>query len=150
MRRSDREISKEETKQLLNNCEYGILSTISEDNEPYGVPLSYCVVGESLYFHSALEGRKLDNTSVNQKVSFCVVGNTEVLQKKFSTKFESAIVTGIIEEPTNDEKQIGLEGLIKKYSPDYIEEGLKYIDRAKDETKVLKLCIKSITGKARK
>ncbi|MDA3861331.1 MAG: pyridoxamine 5'-phosphate oxidase family protein [Melioribacteraceae bacterium] len=148
MRRSDRAISEEETMQLLNNCEYGILSTVSANGEPYGVPLSYCVVGNAIYFHSALEGRKLDNIQNNESVSFCVIGKTEVLQQKFSTKYESVIVSGNIEEAKDDDKQIGLEGLIKKYSPEYIPKGFKYIDKAKHETKVLKLKFKSITGKA--
>ncbi len=150
MRRKDRAISDNQAKQLLTNSEFGVLSTISENNEPYGVPLSYCVVGDALYFHSALEGKKLNNISINQKVSFCVVGKTEILQSKFSTKYESVIVSGIIEEPTNDEKQIGLEGLVKKYSPDFIDEGIKYIARAKDETMLIKLNIKYMTGKARR
>ena len=150
MRRSDRAISKEETMQLLNNCEYGVLSSVSESGEPYGVPLSYYLVDDAIYFHSALEGKKLDNFLSNSTVSFCVVGKTEILQSKFSTKYESVIVSGIIEEATDNEKQIGLEGLVKKYSPNFITEGLKYIDKAKDETKVLKLTIKNMTGKARK
>jgi len=57
MRRSDRAISKEETMQLLNNCEYGVLSSVSESGEPYGVPLSYYLVDDAIYFHSALEGK---------------------------------------------------------------------------------------------
>jgi len=150
MRREDRAISKEETMQLLNNCEYGVLSSVSESGEPYGVPLSYYLVDDAIYFHSALEGKKLDNFLANSAVSFCVVGKTEILQSKFSTKYESVIVTGIIEEATDNEKQIGLEGLVKKYSPNFITEGLKYIDKAKDETKVLKLTIKTMAGKARK
>lgn len=150
MRRKDRAISDAEALELLNSCEYGVLSTVSSDGEPYGVPISYCVVDNALYFHSALEGRKLDNVQHNKSASFCVVGNTEILQSKFSTKFESVIVSGLIEIATGEDKQIGLEGLIKKYSPDFIEEGLKYIDRATDETMVLKLNIKHMTGKARR
>jgi len=150
MRRKDREISKEETMQLLNNCEYGVLSTITQNGEPYGVPLSYCVVDNSIYFHSALEGKMLDCIQNNNIASFCVVGNTEILQNKFSTNYESVIVFGIIEEANEIDKQIGLEGLINKYSPNFIPEGIKYIDNAKDETKVLKLKIINLSGKARK
>lgn len=150
MRRKDRAISDDEAKQLLQNGEFGVLSTISKDNEPYGIPLSYYFLNDVLYFHSALEGKKLDNIINNNNCSFCVVGQTEVLQSKFSTKYESVIVTGVIEEPSSTEKQIGLEGLVKKYSPEFLEEGLKYISKAKAETKVLKLVIQDITGKARK
>ena len=40
MRRKDREISEEEACQLLATGEYGVLSTVGSDGEPYGVPLS--------------------------------------------------------------------------------------------------------------
>ncbi|MEN8191918.1 MAG: pyridoxamine 5'-phosphate oxidase family protein [Bacteroidota bacterium] len=150
MRRKDREITKEEAIQLLKTCDYGVLSTSTNDALPYGIPLSYCFINDAIYFHSALEGKKLDNFDENNSVSFCVVGETEVLQQKFSTKYESVIIEGIIEEVFDKEKQLGLEGLIKKYSPDFVDEGLKYIDRAKDTTAVFKIEIKSLTGKARR
>ncbi len=150
MRRDDRGINIEETKDLLNQGEYGILSMVSKGCEPYGVPLSYCVIDESIYFHCATEGKKLELLSLNNKVSFCVVGKTEILPNKFSTKYESVIVNGIIVNPPDKEKQIGLEGLVRKYSPDFIDEGLKYIEKTIDETKVLKMVVNNISGKARK
>lgn len=150
MRRSDRAISEEESIEILNNCKYGVLSTVSEQGEPYGVPISYCLVDDSIYLHSALEGKKLDHVKNIDSVSFCVVGKTEVLQSKFSTKYESVIVSGNIEEAIGTDKQKGLEGLIKKYSPDFVDEGFKYIEKARHETKVLKLTINNLTGKASK
>ncbi len=150
MRRKDRQITNHEASELLNTCEYGVLSTVSDNGEPYGIPLSYCVVNNFIYFHSAINGRKLDNIKNNESVSFCVVGNTEVLPEKFSTKYESAIVSGTIKISHGKSKQKGLEGLLRKYSPNYIEEGLKYIEKATDETTVLELNIESLTGKARK
>jgi hypothetical protein len=40
----------------LEKGEYGILSGVTEAGEPYGIPLSYCVIGRYVYIHSALEG----------------------------------------------------------------------------------------------
>lgn len=48
MRRKDRAITEEDARELLNTAEYGILSTVSEDGEPYGVPLDYCVVDNNI------------------------------------------------------------------------------------------------------
>jgi len=150
MHRKDRAITEEEAKHLLDIGEYGILSTVSENNEPYGIPLSYCVVDNFIYLHSAVEGKKLEHFKKNNSVSFCVVGKTKILPDKFSTKYESVIVAGYIEEVFGENKQIGLEGLIQKYSPKHLDEGLKYISDANNKTKVFKISIKNITGKARK
>lgn len=150
LRRKDREISKEEALTLLNNCEYGILSTAYKNGEPYGIPLSYCVSDDSIYFHCAVEGKKLEIFKQNNFVSFCVVGSTEILPDIFSTKFESVIVSGKIEEVFKDEKQIGLEVLLHKYSPKFLDEGIAYIAKATKKTKVFRISITSLTGKARK
>ena len=150
LRRKDRAITQEEATTLLNSGEYGILSTISESGEPYGIPLSYCIIDNSIYFHCAVEGKKLEHFKHNNSVSFCVVGNTEILPDKFSTKYESVIASGKIEEVFDDEKQIGLEGLLHKYSPNFLDEGIIYVKRATEKTKVFRINITSLTGKSRK
>jgi nitroimidazol reductase NimA-like FMN-containing flavoprotein (pyridoxamine 5'-phosphate oxidase superfamily) len=150
MRRIDRALSEEEAKAILTGGEYGILSTASNEGQPYGVPLSYSYAGASIYFHSALEGRLIDNVRENDKVSFCVVGKTQVLPEKFSTKYESVIVFGRVSEVTGDEKHTGLAALLKKYSGGFIKEGLQYIENDGGKTRVYKIAIESMTGKARK
>ena len=150
LRRKDRAITQEEAITLLNKSEYGTLSTVSENGEPYGIPLSYCIIDNSIYFHCAVEGKKLEHFKQNKSVSFCVIGNTEILPDKFSTKYESVIASGKIEEVFNDEKQIGLEGLLHKYSPNFLDEGIIYVKRATEKTKVFKINITSLTGKSRK
>lgn len=150
MRRSDRAIEEEEALNILEEGEYGVLSTVDADNQPYGVPVNFCMIDGCIYFHSAMEGHKIDNFTYNPKVSFCVVGKTCVLPSKFSTEYESTIVFGVLTEVFQDEKQIALEGLVQKYSPDYIEEGLRYIGAQKEKTRVFKIAIETITGKSRK
>jgi len=150
MRRQDRLITNTEALSILENGEYGILSTASSNNEPYGVPINYCLIGECIYFHCALEGRKIDNINSNPKVSFCVIGKTELLPDKFGTKYESCIVQGVASESLGDEKQLALEGLIHKYSEDFVSEGLKYIEKLKDKARVFRIRIESISGKARR
>ena len=49
-----------------------------------------------------------------------------------------------------DEKKKGLEALIKKLSPEYIESGMKYIDKSASQTYVLKMEITEMTGKGKK
>jgi len=150
MRRKDRLITDAETLSILEKGEYGVLSTTSSDNEPYGVALNYCLINGCIYFHCALEGRKINNLINSPKVSFCVVGNTEVLPDKFGTKYESCIIQGVASESFEKEKQSALEGLVNKYSKDFVSQGLEYIKKLKDKTRVFKISIESISGKARR
>ncbi|MGQ9655813.1 MAG: pyridoxamine 5'-phosphate oxidase family protein [Thermodesulfobacteriota bacterium] len=150
MRRKDRAIGAEEARRLLETAEYGVLSMASSDAVPYGIPLNFSFVMDCIYFHCAPEGKKIDLLSSNRKVTFCVVGRTEVMPEKFATKYESVIATGIAEELFEKDKKEGLISLLKKYSPDHMEEGVEYINRLFDKTKVFRICLESITGKARR
>lgn len=149
MRRSDRAVGREEALRILHEGEYGVLSTAGPDNQPYGVPVNYCVIDDCIYFHSADEGHKIDNFTHNPKVSFCVVGNTRVLAADFGTEYESTIVFGLLSEVFDTEKQKALEGLLRKYCPDHFGEGLAYIDALRERTRVFRIPIESITGKCR-
>jgi hypothetical protein len=150
MRRADRAIPDSEARDILQVGEYGVLSTVSADGQPYGVPVSYAYTGEVIYFHCALEGHKLDNLNSNNRVSFCVVGKTQVLPDKFATNYESVIVFGRAFEVTGAEKHGGLVEILKKYSPDFMEKGERYIKGDGDKARVYKITIESLTGKARR
>ncbi len=150
MRRKDRQITDSEAHSILNEGEYGVLSTVSSNNVPYGIPLNYCLIENCLYFHCASEGTKIDHIESNPNVSFCVVGTTKVLSDKFSTAYESCIVRGVASEVFEKEKLAALEKLIHKYSAHHIPAGLKYIEKLKGKTRVFKIAIDSISGKANK
>lgn len=150
MRRQDRQLPVQEAEQILAGGEYGILSTVSANGYAYGVPLSYIYQNGVIYFHAATEGQKLDNLQNCDKVSFCVVGRTQVLPEKFSTCFESVIAFGTAIEITADEKQQALWALVEKYSPDYRQKGKLYIDSDQHKTAVFKIMVEHVTGKARR
>lgn len=150
MRRKDREINVQEARAILEKGEFGILSTVSPDHEPYGVPLNYCLINDHIYFHCAVEGKKIDHLRHNPDVSFCVVGNTEVMPEKFGTRYESCIVYGPASEAFGEEKQLALEGLIRKYAGEFFADGLKYIEKSKNRTRIFKISIEIVSGKARK
>lgn len=150
IRRADRAISESEAKEILEKGEFGVLSTVSSDGQPYGVPMNYSYTGDGIYVHCALEGHKLENLRKNNRVSFCVVGKTEVLPEKFATRYQSVIVFGEAFELTGAEKHNGLLEIVRKYAPGFIKEGLQYIENAVHKARVYKLVIESISGKSRK
>ncbi len=152
MRRKDRMLGQEETLEVLNKSEYGILSTIGVDNAPYGVPMNFAYEDGVVYFHCAKAiGYKVSNIINNSNACFTVVNDVCLEPKIFSTKYSSAILFGkisIIEDI--EEKKKGLEALIKKLSPEYMESGMRYIENSVDETYVLKMEVIEMTGKGRK
>ncbi len=148
MRREDKALQHGDIVRLLQEGEYGILSTVDEKGQAYGVPLNYVYLNDSLYFHSALEGHKLANILANSKVSFCVVGRTRLLPAEFSTEFESVIVFGEAAVVQGDERHQALIGLVEKYSPEFLAEGQKYIERFDSRTKVVRIDVHLMTGKA--
>jgi nitroimidazol reductase NimA-like FMN-containing flavoprotein (pyridoxamine 5'-phosphate oxidase superfamily) len=150
MRRSDREITVQEARAILDCAKYGVLSTIGRDGQPYGVPLSYVYKNNGIYFHCALSGLKLDNIEYNARVSFCVVGDTKVLPDKFATEYESAVAFGVASEVNGTERHNALLWLLEKYCPDFIEEGKHYIEQKEKTTKVFKIEINHLSGKARR
>lgn len=95
MRRKDREIDREETVEALKKGTWGVIS-VSVDGEPYGVPVNYYYSSEenAIFFHCAKEGRKLDGITYNSRVSFTVVLSEKIIPEKFSTLYESVIVSG--------------------------------------------------------
>jgi nitroimidazol reductase NimA-like FMN-containing flavoprotein (pyridoxamine 5'-phosphate oxidase superfamily) len=150
LRRKDRAIESSEAIEILMKGEYGILSTVGDNEQPYGVPLSYVYKGNSIYIHCARVGHKIDNIRNNPKVSFCVVGNTTVLPSEFATEYESSIIFGTAAEIQGAERYNALIWIVEKYSPDYLEEGKHKIKQQDNATKVVKITIDQISGKARK
>ena len=151
LRRDDRRLDDAAAMALLKRGEYGILSTSDKHNRPYGIPVNYVVMDENIFFHCAVEGQKLENITANTGVSFCVVGKTELIPEKFSTRYESVVVSGkadIIENKML--KKSALRALVAKYAPDHTAAGNTYIDKLMDQTAVVRVSIEYLAGKATK
>lgn len=148
MRREAKAFDSNRIEQLLKEGEYLTLSMVDEQGHPYGVPLSYAYANGVIYLHGALEGHKINCITKNNRVSATIVGKTQLLPEKFSTLYESVIVFGkahVLEEA--EEKKIALAALIEKYSGDFYEEGMAYIERAMGRTCAIKIDIEHMTGK---
>lgn len=155
VRRRERLLEENEATELLRNGEYGVLSMIENRNgEPaaYCIPINFMWDGENaIYFHCAPEGHKLNCLQENDKVSFCVIGRTNVISHKFTTAYESIVVRGNIRmNLPEEERRRALEFLLDKYSPIDKEMGLKYIEKSFHRTNVIRLDISEMSGKTKK
>ncbi len=147
MRRKDRQVSEAEALEYLRAAEYGVLSVVGPEGEPYGVPLTYAVEadGQSLLFHCAPEGYKLACFAANPKAHFTAVQETLVLPEEFSIEFRSVMAEGVLEEvEARDEKIRCVQLVAAKYSGFDAE---AYATRAVDRIRIFRLRIASLTGK---
>lgn len=147
MRKKERRLQDEETRALLHNGEYGVLATIGQDGQPYGVPMSYAFAEDHIWLHSAQAGHKVANLTHCDRVSFCVVGKTEPLPAAFSMRYRSAMVFGAVRLCSGEEKMIGLMHLVRRYAPDFLEQGRRYAESALRKTNVYCLDIECMSGK---
>lgn len=151
IRRKDRTWDDVSARKLLDEGEYGFLAMCGEAGYGYGLPLSYVVDGDHIYFHCAPEGAKLDAIRANDRVSFCVVGDTQVIPQHFTTAYQSVHLFGrIAEVPSEEERLHALRLLVRKYSPDYVEIAEKYIAGSFHRTQVLRLDIEHLSGKCKR
>ena len=147
MRRKDKELPGNRVKEVLEKTHYGVLGTITEDGYPYTTPINFVYFDNSIYFHSATAGEKLDNIQKNDKVSFNVVCDVELLPGKFDTNYKSVVAFGKAEEVYFDEKKMALLAFIEKYSKDFLEQGKIYVEKGSDAARVVKVNIEHMTGK---
>lgn len=92
MRRSDRQLTDEETLQLFRDAQYGVLSVTDENNMPYGVPMSFALSDNVIYFHcSAVGGKRISGIRHDPNACFTVIGDTKLLPQKFATLYMSGI-----------------------------------------------------------
>lgn len=149
MRRKEKQLSAKETIEIVKSGEHGVLATIGADGYPYAVPLNYAYHEGKIYFHCATSGHKLVNIENEANVSFCIVDGTEIIPEKFTTRFRSVVVFGKAAEVHSEEKKEGLVAIARRFSPEYMDAGDKYIKNAWDKTKVVKIEIEHMTGKGK-
>ena len=151
IRRQDRLMEEQRAIELLREGEYGVLSMVSEDMG-YGIPVNYVWDGKnSIYIHCAPEGRKLVAIEQNPKVSLCVIGKVNLLPRKFTTEYESAIFFGKAHINLSDEEKMhALHLLIDKLSSDFKELGDKYAHKSFHRVEIIRIDFTEFSGKRKK
>lgn len=150
MHMAKRKVSYTQARQILEKAEYGVLSTVCDDGLPYGVPLSFVLSGNAVYFHCATEGQKLDNILHDSRVCFTAVASAQTLPDLFSVRYESAMAFGTAHIVYGeDERMAALRRLCRKYVPQKTEKQLTaYINKFIVHTTVVRLDVEYISGKS--
>ena len=147
MRRFKQQLPDNEVRQIVAEASNGVLSLSGADGMPYGVPMSFVYDGrQSIYFHCAREGRKMDCVRHCDRASFCIVAQDDVQPAEFTTYYRSVIAEGRISVvESRDEIVAALRTLGHKYAPGI--DSSREITNAIDHVAVLRLDIETISGK---
>lgn len=149
MRRSDKEIKDPMTIQkILEEAEICRIALV-DGNEPYLVPMNFGYKDNTLYLHSATEGRKIDILKENNRICFQMDIKTEIIASdapcNWGVKYLSVVGHGkgqLINNAT--EKINALDIIMAKYDPDTCFE---YSEEAISKVTVIKVKIGEISGK---
>lgn len=121
MRRADREIIDRDLIDKMILSESVVRLGLIDNGKPYVVPMSFGYDGKAFYFHSALEGRKIDALKKSPYASFELDKPGELqtgsVACAYSIKFESVIGDGKVEFINDDnEKKYALNLLMAHYT----------------------------------
>jgi len=150
MRKKEREIKdRKAIDDIIRRCRVCRLA-MCDDGQPYIVPLNFGYDGSFLYFHAALEGRKIDIIKRNNRVGFEFDILHDIVTAKracdFSAKYESVIGSGTAEILDDlDAKKEALKWIMRQYGSDagdFPEEIMK-------KTLILRVRILEISGKSK-
>ncbi|MDR1145220.1 MAG: pyridoxamine 5'-phosphate oxidase family protein [Verrucomicrobiales bacterium] len=156
MRRTDREIEKIDDKiNIINQCKVCRLG-LTDGNQPYIVPLNYGYAFENgtltLFFHSALEGRKNEIINNNRQACFEVDCDHQLLAGAGACRhgyvYKSVIGFGEITILENDrEKNAGLNRIMKHQTGRETE--YHFTETELKKVLVYKMTVEKFTGKQR-
>jgi len=119
-----------------------------DDDEPYIVPICFGYEKNNLYFHGALEGRKVALIKKNNKICFEIDIDVEVVEASnpcdWSMKYRSIIGVGRAYILENDEeKSHGLNLIMKQYA----EGDVSFPKSVLNSVLVVRVDIKSLSGR---
>jgi len=149
MRRKDKEMTDPDAIASVIRKSAVCRLAMSDDGQPYALPMSFGYQDGAVYFHCAPEGRKIEILRTNPRV--CIEFDVDCRLKtgnsacKWGFYFQSAIAFGVatfIEDAA--EKRAALDIIMRQYS----SEAFTYPDSAIDKIVVIRVSVTELTGKA--
>ena len=146
MRRSDKAVTEQVAIEKILRAGKTCQLAFAAEPVPYLVTLNYGYHDEALYFHAALEGRKIELIKKNGQAAFTVALDLGLIKGEnacdWSVRFQSVVGYGQISLLENlEEKQQGLDLFMEQYS----DEKFSYPDKMVQATAVIKLVISEMT-----
>ena len=147
MRRKRQALTTEEVAEVLKRNTSGVLAVNGDGGYPYTVPLSYVYLDSKLYFHCAGAGHKLESILKDDRVSFCVIDQDQVVGEEYTTYFRSVVAFGRARVLEGEEKLLPLVELCEKYYPGHLEQTRQKTENALKNVCIVEVAIEHMTGK---
>jgi hypothetical protein len=129
----------------------GRLASSDSSGQPYITPLNYLFRDQKIYFHSQLNGRKLDNIAANNRVCFEVSTPVKIAVSNdrpcgCSTRYTSVLAFGVARVLTDESEKAALLNLLtEKYAEGKAFPPVKEQDAAR--CAVVEIRVEQISGK---
>lgn len=149
MRRAEKAVDIAKAEEFLRSENYGVLSVIGDDGFPYGVPLNYVYDEGKIYFHStSASSHKLDAIRKNEKVSFTVILEHDMVPEKLDTMYTSVIVFGRARILVSKEEQReAVRSLLAGLAPEKVSQTEKIIKAEEGMFEMVEISVEHISGK---
>lgn len=148
MRRKRQQLTQEESIAILQKATAGTLALLGDDDYPYAVPISYVYNEGKIYFHSALNGHKVDAIRKYDKASFCVIEKDDVQPEKYTTFFRSVIAFGRIHIVEDEKEKLEIVRMLgNRYNPNQDDALQKEIESGLSRLLSIRFDIEHLTGK---
>lgn len=147
MRRFKQQLTLQECETILQGAYRGFLSVNGENGYPYTIPMNFLYNDNRIYFHSALQGHKIDAIKQSPKACFTVINEPVQQENDWWYHVSSVVCFGkisIVED--QDERMEILKTLGKKYFPEGYDMEKDLIMNA-PRAAVLCLAVDHMTGK---
>ena len=147
MRRFKQQLTMEECEAILKKAYRGFLSLNGDNGYPYTIPVNFIYLNNHIYFHSAINGHKIDAIDQSPKACFTVINEPVKEENDWWFHVSSVICFGEIGIVGNDNKRMDiLRQFGGKYFPDSYDIN-EELTRHGPHTAVLDFTIRHITGK---
>lgn len=139
MRRKDRNLDEVAALEIIDKCEYAVISCVDESDGVFSIPISIAREGMSVYIHGAVAGSKARLFKDGKDVEMVCVSYNKVPEhteaefeamkddgaklgsRVFTTEYKSAIAkTKVYTVADNAKKIKALRLLCEKYTPEYM------------------------------
>lgn len=148
MSHPEREFPESEAREILKNSEYVFFSTVCPDGQPYCVPVSIVVDGNTAYIHGAHYGQKIVNIENDSRVCLSCVSQCRRVPEAFTLSYESVVAVGQASVVADlAERHRALELLCRKYAPDREADIPDAIQNGAIRTGVIRILLTEIHGK---
>jgi nitroimidazol reductase NimA-like FMN-containing flavoprotein (pyridoxamine 5'-phosphate oxidase superfamily) len=148
LRRKEKEIkNKKEIERIIKKALVCRIA-VSDNNYPYVFPVCFGYKDSSLYFHCALQGKKIEILKKNNNVCFEIDIDIELVESDkgcdWGMRYLSVIGFGkarFVEQA--EEKKEALSVIMKHYS----DKDYQFPENSFEKVRVVKIEVKGMTGK---